>query len=133
MSSETDLKHLLKHMSPVLDERVYAYALIQSGSDIRAISPVAVFWETESLSVIAERDVLMAQGYEISFPCRRISLMVFSSLEAVGLTAAVSTALAQADISANMVAAFHHDHVFVPDKDAERALNTLKALSETLP
>jgi hypothetical protein len=56
---------------------------------------------------------------------RRIALGVQSSLEAVGLTAAVAGALARQGISANMVAAFHHDHVFVPADRAEEALACL--------
>ena len=59
----------------------------------------------------------------------RITLGVHSSLAAIGLTARVAAALAGHGISANMVAAFHHDHVFVPwDRRAE-ALAILQALS----
>lgn len=52
-----------------------------------------------------------------------------SPLEAVGLTAAVSGALAGAGISANVVATFFHDHVFVPKASAELALAVLQNLS----
>ena len=61
---------------------------------------------------------------------RRITLTVHSSLEAVGLTAAVATCLAQAGISANVVAAYHHDHVFVPEADAETAVQALRQLQQ---
>jgi hypothetical protein len=47
----------------------------------------------------------------------------------VGLTAAVATALARENISCNVVAAYHHDHLFVAQTDAERALGALLALS----
>jgi uncharacterized protein len=57
-----------------------------------------------------------------------ITLTVHSSLEAVGLTAAVSKALTEENISCNVVAAFFHDHIFVPVKDAERAMNALQRL-----
>ncbi len=63
----------------------------------------------------------------------RISLEVHSSLNAVGLTAALSKALAEADISANIVAALRHDHLFVPWDRREEALARLKALSQALP
>jgi hypothetical protein len=53
---------------------------------------------------------------------------VHSSLEAVGLTAAVAGALTAAGISANVVAAFHHDHVFVPADRAEAAMAQLDLL-----
>lgn len=56
-------------------------------------------------------------------------MTVHSSLEAVGLTAAFSKALTQANISCNVIAAYYHDHIFVPMKDAERAMEVLLALT----
>jgi hypothetical protein len=54
-----------------------------------------------------------------------ITLNVHSSLEAIGLTAAVAGRLALHGISANVVAAYYHDHIFVPTADAERAVVVL--------
>ena len=62
---------------------------------------------------------------------RRITLGVNSSLEAVGLTAAVASTLTAIGISANVVAAFHHDHVFVPADRAEDALACLLRMKGT--
>jgi uncharacterized protein len=59
----------------------------------------------------------------------RITLAVHSSLEAVGFTAAVSAALTAHEISANMIAAFHHDHLFVPWDRRDEAMAVLRALS----
>lgn len=59
---------------------------------------------------------------------RAITLTVHSSLSAVGLTAAVASTLADHGISANVVAAYYHDHVFVPADGAEAAVSALKAL-----
>jgi hypothetical protein len=64
--------------------------------------------------------------YSGVFSC--ITLSVHSSLDAVGLTAAVSTKLTQVNISANVIAAYYHDHVFVASKDAQRALSALNEL-----
>ena len=58
----------------------------------------------------------------------RISLGVHSSLEAVGLTAALANALAEAGISANIIAALHHDHLFVPWSRRQEALRCIEAL-----
>ena len=60
----------------------------------------------------------------------RISLGVHSSLEAVGLTAALSNALAEAGISTNIVAALRHDHLFVPWNLREEALRCIEALGD---
>jgi len=47
----------------------------------------------------------------------------------VGMTAAISDRLTKDNISANIIAAFNHDHVFVNVKDADRALHLLKQFS----
>ena len=60
----------------------------------------------------------------------RITLGVHSSLAAVGLTARVAESLTAHGISANMVAAFHHDHVFVPWDRRDEALIILDNLSK---
>ena len=83
------------------------------------------FLEDEGWSVILPAgpgdppDLVMAQ----------ITLGVHSALDGVGLTAAVSGALAQRGIPCNMVAAHHHDHVFVPEARLEEALAALDALA----
>ena len=60
-----------------------------------------------------------------------ITLQVHSALGAVGLTAAVSRVLTEAGISANVVAGFTHDHLFVPHDRADDAVRTLVALTAT--
>lgn len=91
--------------------------------------PIGTFTESEGLTLIVNRKRADAadQCYEAVF--RMITLEVHSSLQAVGLTAAVSQALASNNISANVVAAFHHDYVFVPSSQATEAAAVLKTLS----
>jgi hypothetical protein len=55
---------------------------------------------------------------------------VQSDLSAVGLTAAFSSALADAGISCNVVAGVFHDHLFVPVDQATQAMLTLQALQQ---
>lgn len=54
-----------------------------------------------------------------------LSLTVQSSLEAVGLTAAFSKILAEAGISCNVLAGYHHDHLLVPLDRADDAIAAL--------
>lgn len=127
-----DLQELLTNMDPVLDDTRYVFCTFpdhQAVPDKPAQSPFATIQEAEGVTWIIAKDIAdqLQLHHEQSF-CR-ITLNVHSSLTAVGLTAAVSTALAQSCISANVVAAFHHDHIFVPHADAESALSILKKLA----
>jgi hypothetical protein len=65
---------------------------------------------------------------KVDQPMRCIKLNVYSSLEGVGLTAVVSSALGDNGISCNMVAAFHHDHVFLPSGQCDLAMEVLTSL-----
>lgn len=139
MSGEKNLPALLKAMSPTCDGREYVYCVLadsvvgDSGdpaiSVFRGYAPWALIRETEGVTAILARADADALGlpYETTFA--KITLEVHSSLEAVGLTAAVSTALAERGISANVVAAFYHDHVFVPFARAEEACAAIAALA----
>lgn len=126
----TDLATLLRDMRPVLAEGEVVYCTVPDG-DIRSwldLDPLGTFREEEGLTLVLPASVAAANGLEASAPLRMITLTVHSSLAAVGLTAVVSAALTRQGISANVVAAYHHDHVFVPAQDAERALTVLEAL-----
>jgi uncharacterized protein len=116
LSEETDLDRLLAGLSPILDVVEYAF---ETGTEADALGGAfALIREDEGVTIIRP-----GKGWA------RITLGVHSSLDAVGLTARVAAALAEDGISANMIAAFHHDHVFVPwDRRAE-ALEILRGLS----
>lgn len=129
MSGKTDLKELLSGLSPILLREEYIFTAHQGGyGDFSQLEPLAFFQEKEAMTLIIPKEQADKAGiaYESSFRC--ITLQVHSSLEAVGLTAAVSHKLAQKGISANVVAAFYHDHVFVPSSKAQDALKALEEL-----
>ena len=69
-------------------------------------------------------------GIEGTFEAAWITLTVHSDLAAVGFLAAVAAALASEGIPCNAIAAFHHDHLFVPVAMAERAMAALERLQE---
>lgn len=93
---------------------------------------IAMFREDEGLSLILPDSVVRAHGLPADQPMVCLTLHVHSALDGVGLTAAVASALADAGIACNMVAAFHHDHAFVPEADADRALAVLKELAASV-
>ena len=129
MSGVTDLAELLKTMEPALADGSFVYASVPEVALTDAFlgAAVGLFRETEGVTLILP--VGAAAGLSASPPMRMITLTVHSSLEAVGLTAAFAAALTREGISANVVAAFHHDHIFVPERDAGRAMEALTALS----
>lgn len=114
---------MLRQMAPVRRPGAFVFA---QGVDALADRAVGSFREEEGLSLILPVEVARAHGVA-GEPMACISLTVWSSLTGVGLTAAVSAALATEGIPANVVAAFHHDHVFVPEAMAGRALAALQA------
>jgi dihydrofolate reductase len=124
-----DLGVLLTTMAPVLHDGEYRFCTVRSGADVPAgLHPVATVAEAEGLTLVlpaTEADANAMTG----FACRWITLMVVSSMDAVGLTAAVSTALTREGISCNVIAGFHHDHLFVPVDTAARAMSALATLA----
>ncbi|KOF21376.1 hypothetical protein AC244_08545 [Ensifer adhaerens] len=131
MAGETDLTKLLATMAPVLFPQTYVYCTVPHDEAQRyaPLEPLATYREDEGLTLILERSAADAANLSYGPLLRRITLNVYSALEAVGLTAAVATVLTREGISANVVAAYYHDHIFVPEADAERALKALRALS----
>ncbi len=128
-TGESDLLTLIAQMSPSLDDQVWAFVSVDEvSSEYAAEHALATFRETEGATLIVPWE--RADEFDVcSEPMARITLNIHSSLEAVGLTAAVSQALASEAISANVVAGFYHDHIFVPQTMGERAVACLKLLS----
>ncbi|WP_191600889.1 ACT domain-containing protein [Marinomonas algicola] len=131
MSGEKNLQKLILSMIPVLLDKEYVFGTLISPSIERLsrLAPMGTFFEEEGLTVIIEKKVAdeFNIAYQGVFKC--ITLSVHSSLNAIGLTAAVTTKLTQLNISANVVAAYYHDHIFVPLRDADKALKGLTELS----
>ena len=86
------------------------------------------FAEDEGLSLILPKDQADRLGLAYDAPMKQITLMVFSSVSGVGLTAAVTAELAKERIPANVVAATQHDHIFVPAKHSDAAIKLLRKL-----
>ena len=128
-TGESDLLTLIAQMSPSLDDQIWAFVSVgEVSSEYVAEHALATFRETEGTTLIVPWE--RAEEFEVcSEPMARITLNIHSSLEAVGLTAAVSQALASEAISANVVAGFYHDHIFVPQTAGERAVACLTLLS----
>ncbi|OAN13053.1 transporter [Photobacterium jeanii] len=131
MAGITSLTQLLKSMSPAINDGEFVFCTMQGKlADYLHLNPLASFNESEGLTLILEKEIASQEGFFFEGSYKQITLTVHSSLEAVGLTAAVANALADQGISANVVAAYFHDHIFVQADKAQAALEALKTLSQ---
>ncbi|UTW06852.1 ACT domain-containing protein [Pseudomonas benzenivorans] len=130
MAGETSLPTLLRHMSPVLNDGDYVFCCLRDAHLLAELQPLGSFREREGLSLILPRQQADQAGLSYDYRAAWITLEVHSSLAAVGLTAAVSAALAEQNISCNVVAGYYHDHLFVAQADAQRAMAALRQLAQ---
>ena len=126
-----DLAQLLRQLNPILHPGTYLFCCLENDAEKYWQDAVFAFREAEGTTLVLRKEFAEEHQLEGTFPSAWISLEVNSALDAVGLTAAVSKALAQAGISCNSVAAFHHDHLFVPQEKGSAAMQVLKKLSRT--
>lgn len=129
MTGETDLKKIIASLEPTLQEGEYVFCSIPASLTIDIRDIICFFKEAEGNTIIVDRQMADKLGLAYNYVSSWITLNVHSSLEAVGLTAAFSKALADKGISCNVCAACYHDHVFVAKEDAIKAMNVLQRLS----
>ena len=130
-TGETDLNKMLVTLEPILKDGVFVFTTVSAAerdkipnSDIQC-----EFKETEGITLVLQQAIADKYDFvEYSFVCSWIQLSVHSSLDAVGLTAAFSTALTQEGISCNVIAGFYHDHIFVNLESTEKAMRVLREL-----
>ena len=130
VSGESDLQVLLSTLSPRLavDEYVFLSFADARYGEHAGLHPLAAIGESEGLTLVVPRSAADAEGLRYESIFRRITLDVHSSLDAVGLTSAFSTALTAHGISANVIAGYYHDHIFVQAEQAEKAAAALEEL-----
>lgn len=133
MNGTHDLGTLLKTLCPTLvpGEFVFVTRALGKYGDGIELRPIASFAESEGLTLVVPKELADIAGEHYQSVFRMLTLQVHSKLDAVGLTASISTALYKRGISANVVAAFFHDHVFVPSERAQEALEVLEQLMNT--
>ena len=129
MAGETSLTKLLRSMSPQLNAGEYVFCTLVDGQLPEGLEIVGSFREQEGLTVTLERSQAERAGFGFDYVAAWITLNVHSALEAVGLTAAFASALGKAGISCNVIAGYYHDHLFVGQADAERAMQVLRDLA----
>ncbi|QTO37756.1 ACT domain-containing protein [Tessaracoccus sp. MC1865] len=135
MAGLTDLGAMLRELSPSVRDGRFVYVLRADDTlddydwEALEVEAQAVIVEEEGRTLVLEEEVALDYDKQFDGVFGWITLEVHSSLQAVGLTAAVSTALAGAGISCNMLAGLHHDHLLVPIDSVSNALEILERLS----
>jgi hypothetical protein len=126
MAGQTDLASMLATLQPDVRPGEYVFVCRPHREPVDAQAFVT---EEEGVTHIVTRATADELGWTYDFIAAWITLRVHSSLAAVGLTAAVSTSLAERGISCNMVAGYFHDHLLVPIEDVSAAMAALTELS----
>ena len=121
---ERDLARLLAGLAPLV--RPVPYVIVETDLDVPA---AAVIVEDEATTKIVEQAVADANGLPYGFVAAWITCTIESDLQAVGMTAAISRALADAGIACNVVAGSRHDHLLVPWHRRDDAAGILSALA----
>ena len=126
----SDLHYLIQHMQPELQQEQLVFCTVSDDlASTHLANAQAMIRESEGITLVLT--LSYASQHQLTFDTvfRQISLTVASDLEAVGLTAAFATALAEHDIPANVLAGYHHDHILVPEHLAEQAMACLTELA----
>jgi hypothetical protein len=128
VSGERDLGRLLQGLRPRPAVGEYVVAWVADRRAPAGVRPFATVDEEEGLTLVLRREDADRAGLAYEYVAALITLEVHSDLAAVGLTAAVSGALAAAGISCNVLAGAFHDHLLVPADRADEALRILAEL-----
>lgn len=124
---ETDLQRLLAGLSPALAALPRAIRTQAHGAPVPS-NAIMLFREDEGATVVVEADNDNA-AHADEPRWAQITLRIHSSLDAVGMMAAIATALADREIPCNAVSAYFHDHLFVPWARREDAIDALRMLA----
>lgn len=133
MSGIVNINILLQQMKPVLDKKEYVFCTkkcFDINEEIIKLKPISTFLEKEGMTIIITKEIADKNKLSYDAIFNKITLEVHSSLDAVGLTTAISTTLTKHNISANVVAGYYHDHIFIPIKKAELAVEVLEELTK---
>ena len=132
LSGHQSLTKTIASLSPVLQPGTFVFCSVLHNAVSRDAMSVAVgsFVEDEGLSLILPRTEAVSLGLIFDMTMRQITLMVYSELDGIGLSATVAGALTEKGIPANIVAATQHDHIFVPSRKADAAMEALRDLQQ---
>ena len=104
-AGEKNLNKLLQTLKPQHNSGDFVFCEVEDLTQINTSEIIMSFKESEGITVILKKELADSLKLTYAYIAGWITLTVHSSLEAVGLTAAFSKALAAEGISCNVVAA----------------------------
>lgn len=133
MTGEHNLTTLLASMHPTLDPTTYVFITTTHPLPtlpLATLTPQLIAQESEGTTLVTTEALATSHGFtDAVFPCKKISLTIHSSLDAIGLIAAITNRLKDHRISTNVVSGFYHDHIYVPVDRADDAMRVLGELA----
>jgi uncharacterized protein len=131
MPGQTNLQAVLDSIQLSCDDVAYGFATATSGTDIALKEVLGTFHENEGLTIFATKDYFDKHKMSFEGPLAKLTIDVHTSLELVGLTAALTAKLTEHGISANVVAAYYHDHIFVQYDQRQKATEAIQSLKSS--
>lgn len=122
MSGEKDLGKLVSGLTVFRHDGVWEFV---SGTQAELAGAVMQFKEREGWTHIVPANRTAAAAERFCW----LELAVHSDLNAVGFLAVIARTLADEAIPCNAVAAFYHDHIFVPEAMADKAIAAIENLA----
>jgi hypothetical protein len=125
--TEHDLAALIRALS--VTTRPGAWCMVSDIALSADVEVQATIVESEGTTSVISTTDAERLGITPEFVMAWLTLDVNSALDAVGLTAAVATALARHGLACNVLAGYHHDHLLVSFDEQDRAIEVLRALA----
>lgn len=126
-TGETDLAKMLGTLTVLRRDQPVTMVTVPEAVQIGGGIYVALV-EDEGTTVVATVAEAERRGWPTGFRAAWLTIEVHSSLDAVGLTAAMSRVLTEHNIPCNVLAGYYHDHLLVPLDLAEQAVAALESL-----
>ena len=111
-------------LRPQLHPGRYVFVTVAEGVPL-GVAPVVTVVEPEGLTLVLPQEQADEAGLAYDYVAGWITLLLDTTLDQVGITADFSRRLADAGISCNVIAGYHHDHLFVPHDRADEAVALL--------
>jgi uncharacterized protein len=126
-TGETDLDAMLATLAVQRRPGVFTYIAVEVPTPGLVAAAHAMVKEGALTTIVLPVDAAERAGQLVTVRFAWLTLTVQSSLEAVGLTAAISERLTRENIACNVLAGYHHDHLLVPVERVDDAVRALTA------